>query len=109
MTTAFWSFSWARPIPGSGTPSIYAIRAGTIVEDRLAESGAVRVGDTTGRAGWAYLRYRELRYTAAELDRIASEIRALVTAGTETFAFFRHGEAPDAAAAAAAVAARLRE
>ena len=79
------------------------------VEDRLAESGAVRVGDTTGRAGWAYLRYRELRYTAAELDRIASDIRALVTARTETFAFFRHGEAPDAAAAAAAVAARLQE
>jgi len=74
------------------------------VEERLAAAGAVRVGDTTGRSGWAYLRYRELLYDNAKLMRIASELRELVRLGTETFAFFRHGDAADAPAAAATVA-----
>ena len=75
------------------------------VEEQLAEAGAVRVGDTAGRAGWAYLRFRELRYSSDELDRIAGELRELARLGTETFAFFRHGDTPDAAAAATRVAA----
>jgi uncharacterized protein YecE (DUF72 family) len=74
------------------------------VEDRLAELGAVRVGDTTGRAGWAYLRYRGLRYADAELEKIAAELSELDTGGTETFAFFRHGDDPDAPTAAMRVA-----
>jgi uncharacterized protein YecE (DUF72 family) len=74
-------------------------------EDRLAEAGAVRVGDTTGSAGWAYVRYRELRYTDDELEQIATDLLPLADAGTETFAFFRHGEEPDAPAAASRVAA----
>lgn len=73
------------------------------VEEQLAESGAVRVGDTGGRAGWAYLRFRELVYVDAELDRIATELDSL--ANVETFAFFRHGDAPDAPAAAMRVMA----
>jgi hypothetical protein len=75
------------------------------VEDRLAEAGAVRVGDTTGRAGWAYLRFRELRYDGGELETTAAELRELAAARTETFAFFRHGDEPDAPAAAMRVAA----
>jgi uncharacterized protein YecE (DUF72 family) len=75
------------------------------VEDRLAETGAVRVGDTTGRTDWAYLRFRELRYDGGELETTAAELRELAATGTETFAFFRHGDEPDAAVAAMRVAA----
>ncbi len=74
------------------------------VEERLAEAGMVRVDDRAGHAGWAYLRFRELLYDDAELMRIAGELRELARLGTETFAFFRHGDAPDAPAAAAVVA-----
>lgn len=70
------------------------------VEERLAEAGPVRVGDTTGRAGWAYLRYRELRYAEPELAAMAGELDTLDRAGIETYAFFRHGDEPDAPAAA---------
>ena len=70
------------------------------VEERLAESGAVRVGDTEGRAGWSYVRFRELGYDEPELVRIEAELDAVARAGVETFAFFRHGESPDAPLAA---------
>lgn len=66
------------------------------VEERLSEAGAVRVGDERGGAGWAYLRFRELEYTPDALDGIASRVDGLVERGVETFAFFRHGDAPDA-------------
>jgi len=75
------------------------------VEERLAQGGAVRVDDDSGLAGWAYLRYRELRYPNEELDAIAARLAALSDAGTETFAYFRHGDEPDAPAAAMRVAA----
>ena len=75
------------------------------VEERLTAAGAVRVGDTTARAGWAYLRFRELRYGPGELELIAGDLRALASSQVETFAFFRHGERPDAPAAAVQVAA----
>ena len=76
------------------------------VEERLAEAGAVRVDDRTGLAGWAYLRYRELLYTDAELDGFATELTELHQRGIETFAFFRHGDEPDAPAAALRVIAQ---
>ncbi len=75
------------------------------VEERLAEAGAVRVGDAKGSANWAYLRFRELVYDDHELGRIASELRSLAGADVETFAFFRHGDAPDAPRAALRVTA----
>ncbi len=75
------------------------------VEERLAEASAVRVGDTVGRAGWAYLRFRDLVYDEAELERIAAELYSLANTGVETFAFFRHGDAPDAPRAAMHVTA----
>jgi len=70
------------------------------VEERLAEAGAVRVGDASGNAGWAYLRYRELLYADTELDAIAAELRAIEQRGIDALAFFRHGDDPDAPAAA---------
>jgi uncharacterized protein YecE (DUF72 family) len=70
------------------------------VEARLAEAGAVRVDDRSGPAGWAYLRYRELLYTDAELHGFATELTELHQRGIETFAFFRHGDEPHAPAAA---------
>lgn len=76
------------------------------IEERLSRDGAVRVGDASGRAGWAYLRLRELAYADAELDLLAAEIRALCDRGVETFAFFRHGDEPDAPRAALAILAR---
>ena len=72
------------------------------VEERLAEAGAVRVDDCSGRAGWAYIRYREPIYTPEELKQLAAELRALA-AEIESYAFFRHGDEPDAPAAALAV------
>ena len=77
------------------------------VEERFAEAGAARVDDRTGRAGWAYLRFRELRYAHDDLARIAVDLEALDGAGIETYAFFRHGDEPDAPAAAMRVAAGL--
>lgn len=70
------------------------------VEERLAASGAVRVDDRSGRAGWVYLRYRELAYEAEELERFAAELAELAAAGIEAYAFFRHGDEPAAPAAA---------
>jgi uncharacterized protein YecE (DUF72 family) len=77
-------------------------------EERLSEGGAVRVDDSSGAAGWAYLRYRELLYTDDELDGFAAELRELGEEGIETFAFFRHGDAPDAPAAALRVQSTTR-
>jgi uncharacterized protein YecE (DUF72 family) len=76
------------------------------IEPRLAEAGAVRVDDDSGAAGWVYLRFRELSYGDAELDAVASRLRALVERGLETFAFFRHGDEPDAPRAALRVLER---
>lgn len=75
------------------------------IEERLASTGVARVGDRTATAGWAYVRYRELTYTEGELRRIAAELLALAVRGNEMFAFFRHGNEPDAPAAALRVAA----
>ena len=75
------------------------------VEERLAAAGAVRVDDDSGQAGWAYLRYRELSYTDEELDEIAVRLAAFAKAGTETLAYFRHGDEPNAPAAAMRLAA----
>ena len=66
------------------------------VEERLSQAGAVRVGDERGGPGWAYLRFRELTYSDRELDEIAARVADLTARGVETFAFFRHGDAPDA-------------
>lgn len=73
------------------------------IESRLTESGAVRVDDESGAAGWAYLRFRELLYTDAELEKISSRLRDLEARDVETFAYFRHGDEPTAPHAALTV------
>jgi uncharacterized protein YecE (DUF72 family) len=73
------------------------------IEPRLTESGAVRVDDESGAASWAYLRFRELAYTEVELEAIAVRLRGLEARDIETFAFFRHGDEPDAPRSAIAV------
>ena len=70
------------------------------VEGRLTQAGAVRVDDRSGDAGWAYLRFRELLYTDAELEAVAAELEGLARNGTDVLAFFRHGDEPDAPQAA---------
>ena len=79
------------------------------IEPQLAERGAVRVDDESGTAGWAYLRFRELRYDAVELAALTGRLRALVGRDTETFAFFRHGDEPDAPRHALALLGALGE
>ena len=77
------------------------------VEERLAAAG--RCGSATPRPGrLGLLRFRELRYAEPELASIRAQLRRLTTAGIETFAFFRHGDAPDAPAAASASPLRAR-
>jgi uncharacterized protein YecE (DUF72 family) len=76
------------------------------VEAQLADAGMVRVDDRGGRAGWAYLRFRELVYADAELEAIAAELDALAKGSTDVLAFFRHGDAPDAPRAALQVRMR---
>jgi hypothetical protein len=73
------------------------------VEDRLAEAGMARVGAASG-ARWSYRRFRELSYDDEEVAALAGAAAAVF----ETFAFFRHGETPDAPRFALAVAALLR-
>ena len=66
------------------------------VEPRLAEAGAVRVGDWDAAADWRYLRFREPPYDEAMLLALADRIRPLTAAGIDVFAFFRHEAEPAA-------------
>ena len=53
-------------------------------------SRAVIVNALESEASFRYLRFREPPYDEAELQSIAAQIRALVEAGVEVFAYFRH-------------------
>jgi hypothetical protein len=53
------------------------------------------------------VRYRELRYTEAELATMAGELGELGSRGVETYAFLRHGDAPYAPRGAMWIAVRL--
>jgi uncharacterized protein YecE (DUF72 family) len=66
------------------------------VEPRLAEHGAVRVGDASGAAGWCYLRFRDPPYDEQALRAAAGQIDPLLAAGVDVFAFFRHEDEPTA-------------
>lgn len=78
------------------------------IEERLAATGWVRVGASGTSARWAYLRFRELAYDERALAGIAARVRDVAEAGTDVYAFFRHGDAPDAPAAALRLGALLR-
>lgn len=75
------------------------------VEERLADAGVARVDDRSGKAGWAYLRYRELTYPDAALETIAAELERCARDGTDALAYFRHGDVPAAPKAALKVRA----
>jgi uncharacterized protein YecE (DUF72 family) len=66
---------------------------------------AVRVGDREADAPFRYLRFRDPPYDDAALHALAAELRPLLGAGVEVFAYFRHEDEPTAPA----YAARLRE
>jgi uncharacterized protein YecE (DUF72 family) len=66
------------------------------VESRLAESGAVRVDDWAAPTDWRYLRFRDPPYGDADLTAFAAQVKPLLAAGIDTFAFFRHEDEPTA-------------
>lgn len=66
---------------------------------------AVRVDDRQADGPFRYLRFRDPPYDDAALHAIAAELRPLLAAGVEVFAYFRHEDEPTAPA----YAARLRE
>lgn len=70
------------------------------VEERLSSAGMVRVDDRSGRADWAYVRFRDLVYGEEEIEVMGGVLSALAQGGVETYAYFRHGDAPDAPVAA---------
>jgi len=68
------------------------------IEARLAEGGAVRVGDLDGRAPFRYLRRRE-----RPDDAFVADVRA---AAEPTYVYFRHEDEPHAPAYAAELVSR---
>jgi uncharacterized protein YecE (DUF72 family) len=61
---------------------------------------AVRVGDLEARAPWRYVRFRDPPYDDRALGRIGEDLRPLLDAGVDVFAFFRHENEPTAPLAA---------
>src|SRR6476659_3202273 len=110
--------TWAAQVPDGFT---FAVKAPEGLERRLAtfeervrclgdRRGCVRVVVERPRddgflelllgSADPCIRYRELYYQPEELDEIAAQVRRLTKANLETFAFVRHGDLPDAPAAA---------
>jgi uncharacterized protein YecE (DUF72 family) len=71
----------------------------------LDERGVARAGAWEGAAAFRYLRLREPPYDDEALAALAHEIRPLVAAGVDVYAFFRHEDEPTAPR----YAERLRE
>jgi uncharacterized protein YecE (DUF72 family) len=63
------------------------------IELRLAEAGAVRVGDLQTPAPFRYLRLREPPYDERALRGLAARLRRL---GEPTYVYFRHEDEPTA-------------
>ena len=74
-------------------------------EEVLAKSGGVTVGSLESDAPFRYLRLREPPYDAAALEALAVDIRPLLAAGIDVYAYFKHEDEPTAPAHAQ----RLRE
>jgi len=69
--------------------------------DGVDVAPAVRVNDWEADAPFRYLRFREPPHSEQELAEIAARIEALLAAGVDVFAYFRHEHAPTAPAYAA--------
>jgi uncharacterized protein YecE (DUF72 family) len=66
------------------------------VTARLDERGVARAGAWEGAAAFRYLRLREPPYAQEALRTLAAQIRPLLAAGLDVYAFFRHEEEPTA-------------
>jgi uncharacterized protein YecE (DUF72 family) len=75
------------------------------IEPRLAEAGAVRVGQIEGGGSFRYLRLREPPYDETALGETAATLRRLVDEGRDVFCYLRHEDEPTAPR----YAARLEE
>ena len=63
------------------------------IEPRLAEAGAVRVGDLEAPAPFRYLRLRQPPYDERALGELAARLRRV---GEPTYVYFRHEDEPTA-------------
>jgi uncharacterized protein YecE (DUF72 family) len=70
--------------------------SGPDVDERLARRGVARVGSPQAEAPFAYLRLRDPPYDEEGLEALAKEIRPLLSAGTDVYAYFRHEDEPTA-------------
>jgi uncharacterized protein YecE (DUF72 family) len=68
------------------------------IDERLAEREVARVGSAATGKSFAYLRYRDPPYDEPGLTSIAEEVRPLLAAGTDVYAYFRHEDEPTAPA-----------
>jgi uncharacterized protein YecE (DUF72 family) len=68
------------------------------VDAALAAAGAVRVNALEADAPFRYLRLRDVPYDEADLSRLAAELRPLLDAGVDVYAFFLHEDEPRGAA-----------
>lgn len=75
------------------------------IEPRLAEAGAVRVGDLDHPAPFRYLRLREPPYDDAALAALAERLRGVAE---PAYVFFRHEDEPTAPAYATRLEELLR-
>jgi len=66
------------------------------IDARLEERGVVRVDAEHGEADFSYLRLRNPPYSEDDLSAEAARIEALLTAGKDVFAYFRHEDEPTA-------------
>ena len=66
------------------------------IDERLAQSGSVRVGALEAKGSFRYLRFRDPPYDDAALDKIAAKIRPFLQTGIDVYGYFRHEDEPTA-------------
>jgi uncharacterized protein YecE (DUF72 family) len=66
------------------------------VQSQLDEHGVARVALLEGDAPFRYLRFRETPYDDQQLERAATDLRPILDAGIDIYAYFRHEDEPTA-------------
>ena len=79
------------------------------VTAQLDERGVARAGAWDGAAAFRYIRLREPPYDREALVALADEIRPLLPAGVDVYAFFRHEDEPTAPLYAERLSALVEE
>ena len=79
------------------------------VTAQLDERGVARAGAWDGAATFRYIRLREPPYDGEALAALADEIRPLLAAGVDVYAFFRHEDEPTAPLYAERLSALVEE